>query len=295
MHIRSYEIADRLYDPLSLGEDFPVFGGEKISIGSSQNFLHRHNVFEVGYCYEGCGVFIVDDRVYPFSSGDVSIIDSGMFHIAQSSANHSSIWAFIYLDPYRFSASLAPGSYLHNVAELHNVTHFPLLHRAEHPEISSIVWEILDEIQKHAPFYEISVGGLIASLSVKLFRTGKIVNSSGSSSNNAMERMAPALQHIAMHYAEQIPMSILSELCCLSDAQFRRLFHLALGQSPQSYLVRFRMVMSASLLSSTTLHILDIANRVGYSSISSYNRHFKNQFHLSPREWRNLRRLSKHS
>ncbi|MEN6415230.1 MAG: AraC family transcriptional regulator [Armatimonadota bacterium] len=287
MQIRSYEIADRKYDPIILDKDFPVAGGDKISISKSPDFLHRHNVLEIGYCYEGCGVFIIGDDVYSFSAGDVCIIDSEAFHIARSSGDQVSTWAFIYVDPYRFSASLAPGSYLIRVAKFHKAMRPPLLRHVKYPEVSSIVRQILDEMQKKNTLFEISAGGLIASLVVRLYRIGEKTNATSRfSDNTAMERIVPALQHIATHYMEQISMRTLGELCFLSNAQLRRLFHLAVGQSPQSYLIRFRMRMSASLLSSTTLQILDIANRVGYPSISSFNRHFKDQFGTSPREWR---------
>jgi AraC family transcriptional regulator, activator of mtrCDE len=101
-----------------------------------------------------------------------------------------------------------------------------------------------------------------------------------------MERIAPALQRIAARYADRIPVLELADLCCTSVAQLRRLFHQAVRQSPQDYITRFRLGMAVSLLGGTTLSILDISCRVGYTSVSSFNRHFRSEFGISPRQWR---------
>jgi AraC-like DNA-binding protein len=98
--------------------------------------------------------------------------------------------------------------------------------------------------------------------------------------------VAPALAYVAGHYAEDVYISQLARLCHVSVPYFRRLMRAATGVSPQEYITHMRLQMAASLLVSTNKRVLDIAMDTGFPTLSSFNRHFKEQLRCSPREWR---------
>jgi transcriptional regulator GlxA family with amidase domain len=52
------------------------------------------------------------------------------------------------------------------------------------------------------------------------------------------------------------------------------------------YLVRLRIGQACALLSSTEKSIAHIAEAVGYASLANFNRQFKAQNALTPREYR---------
>ena len=74
----------------------------------------------------------------------------------------------------------------------------------------------------------------------------------------------------------------------MSPATFRRRFHQATGLSPLDYLIRVRMQMATSLLAEGAMPISEIALRVGYGTLSSFNRHFRRTMRMSPRQWRRM-------
>jgi AraC-like DNA-binding protein len=101
-----------------------------------------------------------------------------------------------------------------------------------------------------------------------------------------MERIAPALQYLGTHFTERVDVEDLARVCHLSVTHFRRLFLKAIRRSPLRYVAQLRIQMASALLENTNRTVLDISHEVGYDSLSSFNRQFRAQTGMSPREWR---------
>jgi AraC-like DNA-binding protein len=101
-----------------------------------------------------------------------------------------------------------------------------------------------------------------------------------------MDRIAPALAHIAGHYSTPLYIEPLAKLCHTSPAQFRRMMKAATGYSPQEYITHLRLQMASAQLLGSDKRILDIALESGFATLSSFNRDFKRQLGCSPRAWR---------
>ena len=88
--------------PVALPDDFPVhmLGRHSPSTEPIEG-LHQHDCLELGFCHEGAGVFIVENKVLPFGAGDVSVINDLEMHRARSAAEALSSWSFVLLDPAR--------------------------------------------------------------------------------------------------------------------------------------------------------------------------------------------------
>ncbi|MFL6466714.1 MAG: cupin domain-containing protein [Pyrinomonadaceae bacterium] len=76
----------------------------------------------------------------------------------------------------------------------------------------------------------------------------------------------------------------------LSRTRFADRFHQLLGQSPMSYLAKWRLKLGAELLRSGDKSVAEIANAVGYGSEASFGRAFKREFELPPAQFRRARR-----
>ena len=85
---------------------------------------------------------------------------------------------------------------------------------------------------------------------------------------------------------QDFPQETLAALCYLSPTHFRRLFKEQIGTTPLDFLHQTRILKSCTLLRSSGLSVTEIAGRVGYNSVSSYNRHFARAMGCSPMEWR---------
>jgi AraC-like DNA-binding protein len=62
------------------------------------------------------------------------------------------------------------------------------------------------------------------------------------------------------------------------------------GIPPMQYLAQWRMQLAASLLSSTTQVLAEIADRVGYGSEAAFSRAFKRWVGVAPADWRRGKR-----
>ena len=59
-----------------------------------------------------------------------------------------------------------------------------------------------------------------------------------------------------------------------------------LGESPMTYLLRWRLQLAAKLLTTTRRTVLQVASDVGYASEAAFNRAFKREFDLPPAKYR---------
>ena len=61
------------------------------------------------------------------------------------------------------------------------------------------------------------------------------------------------------------------------------------GESPMTYLARWRMQLAARLLETTRRTIVEIAGKVGYESEAAFNRAFRREFGVPPGSYRRKR------
>lgn len=96
-----------------------------------------------------------------------------------------------------------------------------------------------------------------------------------------------ALSFIEQNFQNDISVEDIAAQCGLNRSYFGAVFRQALRQTPQEFLIQYRMVKATELLKLTQLSIQDIANAVGYSNPLHFSRAFKKVYGLSPRIWRN--------
>ena len=102
-----------------------------------------------------------------------------------------------------------------------------------------------------------------------------------------------ALNYIEQNFQNDISVENIASFCGLNRTYFGRIFKETVGKSPQQFLLSYRMAKAAELLKLTDLSISDIGNAVGYSNQLHFSRAYKNVYGVSPREWRNKKRVMK--
>ena len=281
------------YAPNELPDDFPINGDRPFEQQDQPiTFLHLHDHFELGYCFDGSGVFVVENKVMPFNAGDVVVINPTEMHLASSAAGTVSHWSFLTLDPARLiTAPLDEQKYL-RVEMLAGGSFRNIMTPLDHPGLGEQVKSIVMELRERRDGYRSAVRAKVWEVMVRLHRGIDLhdLPPRTVSRHTAMDRVAPALAHVAGHYAEPIYMEKLARLCHVSETHFRRLIRAATGVSPQDYITHLRLQMASSLLISTDKRILDIALDTGFATLSSFNRYFKKELGSSPREWRQNRK-----
>lgn len=141
----------------------------------------------------------------------------------------------------------------------------------DHPALANYVKMILQEMQTRSLNYEISVRGLFVALITEVMRLSTEQNDSASANRMVI---APALTYIDEFYMENFSIRDLADACSMSESHFRRVFRELVGMRPLDYLNRTRIAKACSLLRMTDDSILTISEKVGFGSMSSFNRHF---------------------
>ena len=103
-----------------------------------------------------------------------------------------------------------------------------------------------------------------------------------------LARLQPALQKMEETLSEPETMVVFARCCGYSEAQFRRVFRRAVGQSPVAYLRMRRMEEACLLLRETDLKVEDIAARVGYAEPGFFWSTFKKLMSETPSNYRRL-------
>ena len=100
-----------------------------------------------------------------------------------------------------------------------------------------------------------------------------------------------ALVFIDRNYQRDISIEEIAAVCGLNRSYFGKVFREAVGESPQAYLLHYRMARAAQLLKETRLSIGEIARQVSYDNQLHFSRAFKNVHGVSPREYRSAHML----
>ena len=96
-----------------------------------------------------------------------------------------------------------------------------------------------------------------------------------------------AIDFIEQNYQSDISVEDIAGACSLNRSYFGKLFRNAVGQSPQEFLISYRMNKASQLLRATKKSIGEISVLVGYANQLHFSRAFKGVCGCSPKEWRN--------
>ena len=100
------------------------------------------------------------------------------------------------------------------------------------------------------------------------------------------EQIEMALCHISEQAEQSIDLEALARKLGLSYSVFYRQFHEVTKMSPRDYQLMIRVSKAKELLCETTLHIWEIAERVGFECPYYFGRFFKAKIGMTPGEYR---------
>lgn len=101
-----------------------------------------------------------------------------------------------------------------------------------------------------------------------------------------------AVYYIERNYSKDISIEDISEYCNLDRSYFGKIFKNLMNTSPQEFLIKYRLKKSCEMLKNEDISIKNIAELSGYPNQFYFSRAFKKIYNMSPREWRNINKLS---
>lgn len=99
------------------------------------------------------------------------------------------------------------------------------------------------------------------------------------------------ISYIEGNYEQNITVEDMAKRCKLDRSYFGKVFKSVIGQSPQEFLIQYRMAKAAEFLTTTTYPVGQIGSMVGYPNALHFSRAFKSVYGMPPREYRQVRKL----
>ena len=99
-------------------------------------------------------------------------------------------------------------------------------------------------------------------------------------------RMLRARDAIDRAYAEPLDIPALARVACVSKAHFIRTFRATFAETPHRYLQRRRVERAMFLLRETERPITDVCLDVGFASLGTFSRTFRDVVGVNPTDYR---------
>ena len=99
-------------------------------------------------------------------------------------------------------------------------------------------------------------------------------------------RMLRARDAMDLAYADPLDVRRLADLACVSRAHFIRTFRATFGETPHRYLQRRRVERAMYLLAHSRRDVTEICLEVGFNSLATFSRTFKDIVGESPSAFR---------
>ena len=96
------------------------------------------------------------------------------------------------------------------------------------------------------------------------------------------------MDYIRKHINDPLDREVLAEVAGFSVPHFHRVFTSHVGESAASYVRRLRMERAGRKLRMGAVDITEVALAAGYETHAAFSKAFKQQFGISPNEFRRL-------
>ena len=165
VELRYYDIPQKEGVLALLGENWVR------SYGDGIDYLHFHNLLEIGVCRSGTGELVLDSRIVPYGPDMISVIPKNYPHTTNSTPGTESAWEYLFLEP----GMLMKEYYGENEAAFRRFLELTgrealFAGTREYPQLAGIVDAIMDEMRVKKSFYVEKVRGLLTALLFEIAR-----------------------------------------------------------------------------------------------------------------------------
>lgn len=247
--------------------------------------MHLHNEYEFLRMDRGtyrcvtvdCGEYIIEE-------GDILFVNKYIPHSTYEEVTHANTTLIQFRMPHDGDAVTK------YISRFTSITDTPIrLFKKNDPESAEVQKsfnEIIDEYLNQKPYWNDYVYNHMLMLLTSLKRRG-ILSDEIHKKREEINKIRPVLEYINDNCGERLSTAQLSAMFNFNEQYFCRLFKSIVGTSPMNY-INFVRVSKAEKLLKKESSLLKVANDMGFSSLSYFNRVFKKYKHYSPGEYRKI-------
>jgi AraC-like DNA-binding protein len=147
-----------------------------------------------------------------------------------------------------------------------------LVHVRGEERLATLVQLVRDESREQRPAREVVLSRLLEVLLIEALRsTAETTASPGLVRGLSDCRLATAIRAMHEHPTRAWTVAELAKKAALSRSTFFERFNRAVGVAPMEYLLTWRMALAKDLLRRNEGRVAEVAQRVGYSSASTFS------------------------
>lgn len=252
--------------------------------------LHSHNFYEILFCHSTGGAeYLVGPDRYRLQRGDIILIPPGVSHRPLLPENMSESYRrdVLWINPEVVEQ-------LKTMDNPHIPQESPLLRTA------GTRWEFIGELFRHGVreyegrqtgWEEIILGNTIQIL--VYLRRAILDRSAAPLKAEKPELLDQVLAYIEDHLAEKISLGEIAKHFWVSQSTISQTFRNKMGVSFYRCVTQRRLIAAKSLIIEG-LPLESVGQKVGFSDYSSFYRAFKQEFGISPRQFRKKQDPSEH-
>ena len=242
--------------------------------GDWHSVPHTHNHLELFYIVGGKGQFLIQDQLYPVNVNNLVIINPNVIHTEVS----------LNAQPLEYIVLGIEGVELKTSGDANG--QFSILDQFESVEISGCLRNILRETELKSTGYEDVCQAYMEILIIRLMRNITLAIPAEPQAVSANRQCAAVRRYIDLHFKEPLTLELLAEEGHMNKYYLSHAFKREYGVSPINYMISRRIEESKYLLAETDLSLSQIAQLLGFSSLSYFSQVFRKTQNLSPMEYR---------
>lgn len=242
---------------------------------SSHISPHIHKSLECVYVTDGTLELGIAQEFYHMEEGDFAIVFPDLIHHCQVSDTRCC--KAIYL----LAAPTLTGGYLQTLQQY--CPDNPVISASNlHPDIVYAMKSLIDNPAKeqaqviHQAFIQLILARSLPSL--------HLIEKSFFESNDIIYQ---AVSYITGHFTESITLTKMAQELGFSPYALSRVFSGTFHTNFNQYLNDIRLDYACNLLHYTNESVTEVYENAGFESQRTFNRVFKERYHMSPRDYRN--------
>ena len=245
--------------------------------------IHIHECCEILLCLSGGDHFLIDDRVYDVSDGDLFIINQFEAHKITMLPGATFRRFVLQLHPtFLYANSTEETNLLECFSRANGMKNKLSLSESETKALIDMFWE-LNEVNTYGD--DLIKKYTVLRILVFINRLYAAQTGEPPVAGDQHRAVRLAIEYINANYAQDLSLESISKVCFVSVNQLCRLFRQFCGTTVSKYLTSKRITEAKKLLS-TGKNVTDTAYLCGFNDYANFIRAFKNHVGISPGKYK---------
>lgn len=248
---------------------------------SNQFKNHHHTEVELGLILKGHGEYVLNEKTMPAREGDLFVVRSNEPHCIPTIKSANLVAFNIHLSSY----------YLWNVcSDYIPANKIQALINSDIPISNKLSdSKILLSFKKIASLFDSETEFSVFEIRSEVLRAVKMIASlidaetkKDIPSPENLKNIQKSIDFIKQNYHKHILLEDIAKSAAMSRSYFSSIFKAVTGMSPYNYLMTTRIEHATELLKDKNKSVMSIALECGFTSLSSFNKAFKQLVGATP-------------